>query len=523
MSPSGMQIVIPMSGRGERFRRAGYPEIKPLIPVDGRPMIAHVIEMFPRDSDFLFVCARDHLEDTELAAVLEEHAPGRTIVAIEPHKKGPVHAVLEAEEFLARERPVVVNYCDFSVDWDFADFERFVTSTGCDGCLTAYRGFHPHSLGPNLYAYMRSEGDRMLEIREKHCFTEDRMNEFASSGCYYFASGALCLETFREAVSVGLETRGEFYASSPYQLLVEQGRDVRIYELRRFLQWGTPEDLEEYQGWSHLLVRDRDWAPDPTPRPGAVLVPMAGAGRRFQEEGYQEPKPLVPVDGVPMVTRSLESLPRHERVLAVVRREHLEASELGPTLEALGQQVSLVVAEELTEGQACTCLLARDQIAPDEPLTIASCDTALVYDQERFRALTEDPGIDALAWTFRNHPHANRNPHQYGWLALDEAGWVARVSCKQALSEDVSRDPGIIGAFWFRRAGDFLEVADQLIARDLRVNGEFYVDSTLELLVEAGKRVAILDVDHYVCFGTPDDVRSYEYWAGHFRERGEGA
>lgn len=513
-----MQIVVPMSGRGSRFVRAGYDTIKPLIEVDGRPMIEHVVRMFPGEDDFVFICASDHLTSTPLRSVLERLVPSATIVAIEPHKLGPVEAVLRAADHVDARQPVTLNYCDFSVGWDYADYKEKLADTGCAGCLTAYRGFHPHSLGPNLYAYLREENQYLLEIQEKGCFTDDRMNEYASSGTYYFESGALMKRIFRAAVERGLATGGEYYASTPYNLLVEEELPVYVYELEYFLQWGTPEDLEEYQAWSRYFGDLASWRPESPATATTHLIPMAGDGVRFSREGYAVPKPMVGVDGVPMIARSLGALPNAERWIALVRGQHLEHPGLEPALSANGRDVEIVRVEELTEGQLATCLLARDRLDPDPALLIGCCDAAVVFDEERYNELTSDPEIDCLVWTFRNHPHANRHPTHYGWVRTSADGDVQGISCKQPLSDRVSGDPGIIGIFWFRQARFFLEAADQLIAEDRRVNGELYVDTAIEVLVEQGRRARVFEVEHLVNFGIPDDVRTYEYWSSYFRQ-----
>lgn len=510
-----MQIVIPMSGAGVRFARAGYPTLKPLIEVDGRPMIEHVVRMFPGPHDFLFICAETHLAETPLRAVLERIAPAGRIVGIAPHKRGPVHAALEAAAFIKDDAPVVLNYCDFGAEWDFADFEHRMTALGCAGGVTAYRGFHPHSLGPTLYAYIRERDGRLLEIQEKRAFTDDRMTEYASAGTYYFRTGALLKHYFAQAVARGLETNGEFYASMPYNLMVADGLDVRVYELARFLQWGTPEDLEEYQAWSRYFARRAAGRPRASRAAGTTLVPMAGAGVRFQREGYAQPKPLVPVDGVPMIERALGSFPAATRRVAVCQAAHLGD---GAIREAL-RGTEIVTVAGLTAGQASTCLAARDRIDAGAPLLIAPCDAGVVYDEARWAALSGDASVDVIVWTFRSHPHANRHPAQYGWVRTLRDGDVLGVSCKAPISEDPRRDPGIIGAFWFRQARFFFEAADALVAAERRVNGEFYVDSVVDVLCEQGRRARVFDVDHYLSFGTPDDVRTYEYWAGYFRNR----
>jgi NDP-sugar pyrophosphorylase family protein len=505
-----MQIVVPMSGRGERYRRRGHRAIKPLIEVDGRPMIEHVMEMFPGEADVVFICAKDHLEETPLAGVLARLAPAARVVGIEPHKRGPVHAALEAAGAIRDDSPVLLSYCDFSVAWDWAAFKAEVARTACDGAIIAYRGFHPHSLGPTLYAYMRESGGRMLEIREKAAFTGDRMNEYASAGSYYFKSGALLKRAFRRAVEVGLQTNGEYYASMPYNLLVADGLDVRIHEVERFLQWGTPEDLAEYQAWSDYFRKSAGWRPRRAPR-GALVVPMAGAGERFRREGYAVAKPLIPVAGVPMIERALATLPQPERTVLVCR---------GDTAGAMRSHArpgtSVIELASLTAGQACTCLTAEEDVDPEAPLLIAPCDASVVYDEAALAPLIDPGGADAVVFTFKDHAHANRNPEQYGWVRAGADGRVSGISCKVPISADPSADPGIIGTFWFRRARAFFDAVRSQMEKGRRRNGEFYVDDTLTEFLEAGADVRHFDVRHYIGLGTPDDVRTFEYWHRHF-------
>lgn len=526
-----MQIIIPMAGTGARFVRAGYTTLKPLIEIDGMPMVEHVVRMFPGEHDFLFICARNHLEETPLRSVLEQLAPGAQIVGIEPHKDGPVQTALAAGDFIKDDQPVLLNYCDAAVFWDYAHFKRQMSDLRCDGSLIAFKGFHPHSLGSTYYAYIRQQNNFLLEIREKESFTANRMDEYASTGTYYFRSGALLKRYFQRAIERSLQTNGEYYASLPFNLLVEDGLNVYVYGVDHFLHWGVPADLEEYQTWSDYFAHYPNWKPTHPPLPGVNLIPMAGAGARFSRQGYTRPKPLVPVAGVPMVQRALDTLPPAQTSIAACLTQHLQTSPLEAVLHSNGHRVEILPVSKLTQGQAATCLLARNRLDPAAPLLVAPCDAALIYNQEQYLALAQNSQIDCLVWTFRNHPHANRNPEQYGWVQATPTGQIQGVSCKAPLSDDVRDDPGIVGAFWFRQARFFFEAVDALIAQNQRVNNEFYVDSAIDVLLKQGRRAHLFDVDHYLCFGTPNDVRSFEFWADYFhhaphhpykKPRGEG-
>ena len=514
-----MQIIIPMSGFGERFRRVGYPMPKPLIPIDGKPIIAHVVDMYPGDNDFIFVCNRDHLAEPSyrMAEILRSIAPKGQIVAIDPHKLGPGHAVLQARSYIKPDQPIVVNYCDFTCYWDWEDFKRFVVETDSDGCVPAYRGFHPHSMGPTFYAYMREKDQWMLEIQEKKPFTDDRLNEYASSGTYYYKTGQLCLDSIEELMRRQDTINGEYFVSLPMNLLVEKGMKVSIFELQHFMQWGTPEDVKEYEGWSRAFSR---LAADDGRRArqgGAILLPMAGLGKRFSDEGYDLPKPLLPVSGRPMVIQAVRDLPDAPVQKFVLRKDLPGVDAIEKKLRATFAGAQFHTLDKLSEGQAVTCAAGLEGLNLNEPLTIGACDNGVLYDVDAFGKAMEPGGADVLVWIDRGHADGEHRPTMWGWVDADDDGKVTAVRCKSA-PPDPKTAPMIIGAFTFRRAEMFKAAYESLIARDCRVNNEFYVDSLIEDCVTAGLDVRIFEIDAYIGWGTPKDLKTFEYWQSCFHK-----
>lgn len=517
-----MQIVIPMSGFGERFRRAGYRVPKPLIEVDGKPIIAHVIDLFPGETDFVFVCNQAHLDDPafRMAEVLAHYCPTGRIVGIAPHKLGPVNAVLQVVDQLDPDAPTIVNYCDFACAWDYADFKAFVAQSGCDGAIPCYTGFHPHMMGSTNYAYVRQERGRVLDIQEKQPYTDQPTREFASSGTYYFASGALMRDAFtRTMTRDDLTLGGEYYVSLAYKPLLEDGRRIAVYELNHFMQWGTPEDLAEYRYWSDVFRALGDPLRETAPPPrhdGAVMVPMAGQGARFAQQGYALPKPLIAVSGEPMVVQATRDLPRPARHVFVQRRDLPGHDDIAATLRNRFPDCGLIELEQVTDGQARTCLLGVDGLDPAQPLTIGACDNGALFDAQAFSALLDAPDVDVIVWVARGYPGSVRRPHHYGWVD-ETAGRVNGISVKQPLA-DPGRDPIVLGTFTFRRAGDFVRAANAMIDRGGLVNGEFYVDSCINDAVAMGLECRVFEVEHYLCWGTPEDLRTFEYWQSCFHK-----
>jgi dTDP-glucose pyrophosphorylase len=238
------------------------------------------------------------------------------------------------------------------------------------------------------------------------------------------------------------------------------------------------------------------------------LIPMAGAGQRFADAGYTLPKPLIPVDGVPMAVRAAAALPAANRWIFICRHEHLRDHHLDRVLQQHYPGAVVLSVDRLTEGQAATCLLAADHLHDEDALTIGACDNGMHHDAQRLEALWTS-GADAVIWTFRGHPAVLRRPAAYGWVSVDGDGWATGVSCKVPLSDDPLNDHAVVGAFSFRRAGDFKAAAARTIALNRRVNGEFYLDVVADQAIRDGMRVGVLEVASYVCWGTPEDLERY--------------
>ena len=517
-----MQIVIPMSGFGERFRRAGYDVPKPLIEIDGKPIIAHVIAMFPGETDFLFICNQDHLANADYAleATLKALCPTGRIAAIVPHKLGPVHAVRQVMHMLDPTRPVVVNYCDFTCYWDWTHFKQFVADIKCAGAIPAYRGFHPHTLGSTNYAYMREENGWVLDIQEKQPYTDNRMQEYASSGTYYFDSAKRMEDAFREMMDQKLMTGSEYYVSLAYKPLLAAQQPVAVYPLQHFMQWGTPEDVAEYRGWSaafrRLLLPEEPQTPA-----GSLVIPMAGLGARFAKEGYAVTKPLIPVSGKPMVLQATHDLPAADQQAFVLRSDMPGHADIAAELTQTYPNAVIKTIAEVTEGQACTALIGLDALGDAAgPVTFGACDNGALYDMTAFQALCDDPAVDVIVWGVRGHANALRHPQMYGWIDADASGVIRSISVKTPLANP-AQDPIVLGTFTFRRAEDFRYSTDRLIARDGRVNGEFYIDSCINDALALGLRCQLFEVENFLSWGTPNDLRSFDYWQSCFHKWAE--
>ncbi len=540
-----MNVIIPMTGYGSRFVAAGYQELKPFIRVMGRPVIEWIVkDMYPADVNIIFVCRGEHLmKDASMRERLLLLAPEAKIVSIEDWvKKGPVYDVLRgyrellAQQDIDAQEPCIINYCDFYMQWDYAAFAQEAAERGCDGAVPCYSGFHPNLLPEkNYYASCLTDAqDDLIEIREKYSFEKDKTKAKHSPGVYYFAGGAV-MEKYCQILTEHEECaiNGEYYASLPYNFMVQDGLKVWVpVNVEYFCQWGTPEDMQEFVYWTDL-IRKSEAAPHTggAESPGAeeemqgrILIPMAGAGQRFADAGYTVHKPaIMTVDRAtgqekPMVVCATKDLPGvaadGSNVIYVDRNFH-QTDGVEDAIRAWYPQAAFITVDHLTEGQACTCMLAEPYLDPEQPLLIAGCDNGMDIDRDAFDALTKE--CDCIVFTYRHNEAVLANPNAYGWMIADADGNITGTSIKKAISDRPMEDPAVVATFWFRRAAVFIEATKKMIAENDRINGEFYVDQTVKHVLDLGYRAKIFDIDRYVGWGTPADYEGYQKTWNYFK------
>lgn len=229
-----------------------------------------------------------------------------------------------------------------------------------------------------------------------------------------------------------------------------------------------------------------------------VLIPMAGAGSRFAQAGYTFPKPLIEVHGKPMIRLVVENLAAEGQYTFVVRNEHYQQYALKYFLPLLAPGCNVVQVDALTEGAACTTLLAREYINDNRPLLIANSDQFMDWDARDFYRRVTASDADGAILTFRStHP-------KWSYVKVNADGYVTELAEKKPIS-----DIATVGIYYWRRGSDYVKYADQMIAANERVNGEFYVAPVYNRAIADGKKIITYDVTAMWGLGTPEDLTHF--------------
>lgn len=240
-----------------------------------------------------------------------------------------------------------------------------------------------------------------------------------------------------------------------------------------------------------------------------ILIPAAGEGKRFREAGYDVPKPLIPVRGVPMLRRVIDNVrpagPTGGYCFILIAREDHRLQD--PVNEWMGDsEWGLVGLHQRTDGAARTCLVARDAIPPDQPLLVCNCDQLV---EGGIRPLLETDA-DCAVLTFDG-----KGERRWSYLQLRSRGDTQEISrVVEKPDKSMLFDRATTGHYYFRRAGDFFAACECMIALGDRTGGEFYVAPSINYLIAARKKVVEVRVEDYggrfVGLGTPEDLKEYE-------------
>ena len=229
-----------------------------------------------------------------------------------------------------------------------------------------------------------------------------------------------------------------------------------------------------------------------------VLIPMAGAGSRFQQAGYTFPKPLIDVNGKPMIQVVVENLGLDANFIFVVQKEHREKFHLENMLPLIAPNCKIVEVDEITEGAACTALLAKEYIDNDAPLFFANSDQWVDWNPVGFMYEMQETETDGGIVTFKStHP-------KWSFAKIDVYGRVTEVAEKNPISENAT-----VGYYYWKHGSEFVKYAEQMIEKDIRVNNEFYICPVFNEAIADGKEILSHNVRSMWGLGTPEDLEYF--------------
>lgn len=282
---------------------------------------------------------------------------------------------------------------------------------------------------------------------------------------------------------------------SPYGLLAASRSGANVLRINNLQEVNLTNIMEKI---NKLESANQTNTPKWTDSKLNILIPMSGAGSRFANAGYTFPKPLIEVNGKPMIQVVVENLNIEANYIYVVLKEHRQKYNLDTLLNLITPGCKIVETDSITQGAACTALLAKEYIDNDMPLFFANSDQFVDWDSIEFMYKMQESKCDGGIVTFKaTHPKRS-------FVKTDNAGFVTEVAEKNPIS-----DKATVGFYYRKYGADFVKYAEQMIEKDIRVNNEYYVCPVFNEAIQDGKKIKTYEAKKMQGLGTPEDLNEF--------------
>jgi capsule biosynthesis phosphatase len=339
---------------------------------------------------------------------------------------------------------------------------------------------------------IRKEGQDYDQVRVNEGAIE-KIKELKAAGHYIILQTARHMKTCKG-------DQGQVVAKIGKKTLDWLERNTILYDE---IYFGKPhaevyiDDLAyEFRGWDNILPDNFD------SNKVNILIPMAGAGLRFKQKGFVDPKPLIKTKGKTLVewaVRSFHFLNKIKtyRLIFIVLDEHVKKFRIDKQLKELfGNETVVITQFGLLSGQAKSSYLAKEYIDNFNKLFIFNCDT---YSESAIWELIEKEDPDGILEVFES------SEPRYSFVKLDEFGYVTQTAEKVTISNLAST-----GMYYFKRGTDFVRAAEALFMRQETQNNEFYIIPCYNEMLKSGKKIrAVKALKNYI-LGTPEELKAFE-------------
>lgn len=471
-------LIIPSAGSGNRFVNSNYKTYKPFIEIFGKRMIDHITGLFPFELHVIVVAAESKRELFTYA----KFAENITIVYIQDHKNGPAYSIYKIQHLLNSDEAYFVSYNDIVWTWNFSEVHDFIKQNNPDGLVFTHKGFHPHLFKNNFSAFCKTQGNEILEIREKNSFTDDWMNEYLSIGAFYFKTGEYLISSIASVVENTENVAGEFYPSVAYNYLINLGLRIEKYDVSSFVHWGVPEQLEDVLRWKRIFYnRSNETKIN-------ICLMMCGTGERMKTISSVNKAGIEVSNDIKMYQYVISKY-GIENVWLIVNDFVKEIIETSEKIINIGKQ---------TISQTDSLYNAIPYIRDMQQVIFTSNDC---FGQINYKELDSLNDADIVLFGFK--PSLLQQKQDCAHTYFEYFGdTVMEIRIK----EKTHSGYGLAGLFYVPDASIF----DYLVGFDVEENPSF--DHFVKHLLTLEKKVKFVEIKDYVHLGTPEEFNEFLYW-----------
>ena len=496
-----MNVVILLSGSSNRFFKKNYKVPKFLLTINKKTILEYIISNFDTKKDnFIFICRKDFFLNKKLGIekIIKNNCKKYKIYLVDPHKLGPVYSLIKISNEIDKLKNVIINYCDFFWLWNYKEFKFWLNKNKIDTAALCYKGFHPHYINPLKFAYVKTKKNLILKVKEKESFTNNRENEPAMSGTFYFRSGKKLIEACNKIIEHRDKVKNEYYVSLLFNYI--KSRKQYIYLIDYFFQWGTPEDLNQYLNWSKNLDIDMKI----NIKPFQNIIMMAGKGKRLSKIKKIK-KPFIELDNKSIMYEHLNSNILTNKKIALINGDKIDYKMLNTKIYE-----PFKVGDTENQLQTLRKFFVQNNNYRNH-FFLSPCDCKIYFKiNDLLNLINEKTKFDIIVFTYNGYDYATLNPSQFGWIKKKNTNEISNFLHKPKSYYDNYEI--ITGFFLFNKTLNYKDLIDDYLSKNKWSKLEHSLDIFVDYLHKNNHNVYYLSVNNFLCLGTEKEYLIYDYW-----------
>ena len=427
------------------------------------------------------------------------------LITLKKETKNIIDTILHADSYLVnKHEKIIVFHPDVSFKMNFDKFWK-ETKKDYDGIIFGYNHFNPTDYSSsNTGRFLITKDRKVKKIFEKSAL---KKNFITCAGMHYFKNWKV-LKFFAEKLLNNKNLKYKL-TSEIYNLMINKDLNVKYFEVKNFISFSNISSVSEHNFWNDYFLKNFKKYKNELKINN--VVPAAGSGKRHKE--FNVFKPFIKISNKLMIHHALETLPVSKNNFVLLRRHVTNAysNEIKTLKKNFYKDIKIIQINNKTDGMARSCLFLEKYINKDLPLMISSCDYKFIFNEKKFHNFISKENPDSVIFTFRGYPDARIDPNSYAYVKTSK-NKISKIVEKKTISKNPHKDFAVTGAFYFKNWHIFKKAVDKMIMKKNKVNGEYYVATAIQELLNKNYKILNFEIDKFISWSLPVHLKTYLFW-----------
>ena len=492
-----------------------YKTIKPLVKLGEKTMFETFVDNFNFDYEYIFLCRQEDLVETKLIDKIQCLKIKKKIIKIPKDTSSVLETINYAKPYLKKSDKILICHPD-NINFFYSKKKLIdkLNDNKIDGLIFAFSEDSQTNTSENNTGRLIVKDDKVVEIIEKAIKTK---NSKTLAGMYFFSKWSEYLRFSKLTIEFEKPVNGRLFISQVYNQYLKLKKKIEIFYVKKHITFGLIPYIEEYNFWYKYFKFNKK--KKLKHRYNFLnLIPSCGEGSRFLNNDKDNFKPLINIDGKSMIKNTIDTLPIAKKNAVIIRSDHNKKYGFKNKIKKTIQNTEVLVLKKKTSGMATTCYEYLKNYKKNNPILISSCDYSVIFDENKLKKIINYFNPDVIVWTFKNYPDARIAPFAYAYCEIKN-GKVNRISEKEPISNNPHLDHIAQGIFYFKSKNIFIRAFKKMIKKKNKVNNEYYVGNSINELIRENYNVIPFEVEQYICLGTLQDLKVYNFWSSYFNDK----